>query len=884
MLLQPIRWLAWFLVRTLLAGRYRIRVNGLEKATEAPGPYLVLPNHPGFVDPPLLLMRFWPRFRFRPMLLETNFRNPVLRPFVPLLRSIIVPDVDRASVEARSQAEAAVAAAVEALKAGDNVILWPTGRLSRDGAEHIGGNRSVADILAGAPNTTVILMRTRGIWGSRFSFAYKAVRPELVKELAKGMLLYLANLYVFTPKRHVTVTVEAFPPGTRPEPVREKLNPWLEAWYNSDVKPGETPTFVPYHFLFGPRTYEYPPLPSPAEVDPSRIKPATRDAIAEMVGERLQRPLTPTEVRPEQSLLELGLDSLDSMELTLDVERRFGFTSEVMPTTLGQLWSLAEGISTGGPPPRPPKKWFTPPTGALHLEVDGETVPEAFIDRVLMNPHDIAAADDRAGVITYSDVLMRALLLASKLRAIPEEYVGLLLPASSAGVVTLFALHFANKLPVILNWTTGPGNMAHAVRLTGVKTVITSKAFIDRTQIEVPGAEFFFLENVRDQIGRWEGIRAMLGIKLFRGTIARRALSRLPVDPERPAVILFTSGSEKAPKAVPLTHRNILADLRGAAPLLNITRRDSVLVFLPLFHSFGHTVTGLFPMLVGVKVVYHPDPTDAEALVRKVMNYQTTAVAATPTFFGYMLDRAQPGDLDPLRLVVVGAEKCPETIFDRTASIAPEAVVVEGYGITECSPVISVNPPTERIKGTIGKPVLGVEVVATDLDSGEPLPPGEMGMLHVTGPIVFPGYIGHEGEPPFREFAGKRWYVTGDLAAVGEDGYIRFHGRLKRFIKAAGEMISLPALEEPISRRYPPTDDGPRVAVEGAELDNGRRIVLFTTEPITLREANGWLAEEGFRGIMRLDEVRKVEAIPVLGSGKIDYKVLRKMIEEPVRS
>ena len=154
-------------------------------------------------------------------------------------------------------------------------------------------------------------------------------------------------------------------------------------------------------------------------------------------------------------------------------------------------------------------------------------------------------------------------------------------------------------------------------------------------------------------------------------------------------------------------------------------------------------------------------------------------------------------------------------------------------------------------------------------------------MFHVSGPNVFPGYLGDDVSDPFAEFDGKRWYVTGDLAAVDTDGYITFHGRLKRFLKAGGEMISLPALEEPFARKYPPTDAGPRVAVEGVELPNGgRKVVLFTTEDISERDANTLLQGEGFRGVMRLDEVRKVDAVPVLGTGKADYKQLRAKLTE----
>jgi long-chain-fatty-acid--[acyl-carrier-protein] ligase len=239
--------------------------------------------------------------------------------------------------------------------------------------------------------------------------------------------------------------------------------------------------------------------------------------------------------------------------------------------------------------------------------------------------------------------------------------------------------------------------------------------------------------------------------------------------------------------------------------------------------------------------------------------------------------------LASLRLIIVGAEKCPAVLYERCARVAPQAALLEGYGVTECSPVVAVNRPQANRPGTVGQPLPGVEVCVVDLQSERELPRGELGMLWVSGPTSFPGYLGYEGPSPFRERHGRRWYVTGDLAEIDSDGFIRLAGRLKRFLKAGGEMISLPALEEPFAQRYPPTSDGPRVAIEGVETDGGARLILFTTEPISLAEANSLLMQEGFRGVMRLDEVRQVDQLPVLGTGKVDYKVLRALVaaEEP---
>ena len=191
--------------------------------------------------------------------------------------------------------------------------------------------------------------------------------------------------------------------------------------------------------------------------------------------------------------------------------------------------------------------------------------------------------------------------------------------------------------------------------------------------------------------------------------------------------------------------------------------------------------------------------------------------------------------------------------------------------------MIAANRPDAGRPGSVGLPLPNVQTSVVDLETGASLPAGKMGMLLVAGPSVFPGYLGDETSP-FVERDGRRWYVTGDLVEIDDQGFIQFRGRLKRFLKAGGEMISLPALEEPFSVKYPPDENGPRVAVEGIQTDSGRTIVLFTTVPISLKDANVLLGEAGFRGVMRVDEVQRMESLPLLGGGKTDYRRLRSMI------
>jgi len=684
-------------------------------------------------------------------------------------------------------------------------------------------------------------------------------------------------------------------------------------------------------------------LTKTGQVDLAKIQPATIRAVNEMVEELMKRPLSAEENSAETLLERLGLDSLERMDLALHIEDRFGFRSDRVADTLGELWALAEGqLSASENLTEPaPAAWNVPPSDMEELAVLAETLPEAFVRRVLKNPDDVVAADRVSGVLSYRKLYVGARLMAKRFRELPSSRhtpravrssasadgdnlseadgagtlpavgadgtgtgpdtrvdgtstnaarrcpvpdtmapVGVLLPGSVAADVVFFGLHLAGKLPVLLNWTTGPASMAHAVKTLGIRYVITAKKLIDRLGIQIEGAEYLFLEDVRAGIGKLEAALTLLSTYVLPG----RLLHGLPrPDLDAPAVVLFTSGSESTPKAVPLSHRNLVSNLRASLKVLQAKRGDVLLGFLPPFHSFGLLGNVLAPVLGGIRVAHYPDPTDAAGLVRTVAAYKTTIVVTTPTFLSYMFGAARPEDLASLRIIVSGAEKCPDALFERAKQMVPHAVILEGYGITECSPVVAGNLP-ERIKlGTVGPPVDGVEACVVDPDSHQRLPTGSTGMLLVRGPSIFNGYLNYTGPDPFTEVDGQRWYVTGDLVRLDEDGYIHFCGRLKRFLKIGGEMVSLPALEEPFSRLYPPTEDGPQVAVEGVDAPS-RWIVLYTTLEITLKQANDILAEAGFRGVMRLDAVERIEAIPVLGTGKTDYKVLRKLVAERVGS
>ena len=868
----------WTIAGFFLRLRYRVTVEGAEGLSSLQGPTLILPNHPAYVDPPLVLSHLRLGRSLRPLVFSGIYRLLPLRPLMAMVDAFEVPDLSAQSRDAQAKTLGMIEAVVARIGRGDSFLIYPSGRLQRGNAEVVGSARAVHELLSRCPDLNVVLVRTCGLWGSSFGCAATGAPPSLVPTILGNLGWALAALLVFLPRRKVTIHVEVLPRGTLPKKSREETNAFLEGWYNVDGP--QQPAFVRFSHLFGPSTGHYAAGAALPAIDPASIDPKTIRLVNELVQGHLGRELDPGELTFDTTLEGIGMDSLDRMDATLKVEQQFGFHNAAVVNTLGELWALADGKLAGDRKEEPiavPVAWFAPPRSSAPPAVLAGTVAEAFVRRALVAPTEPAVADRISGVLPSRRLLVGAMLMARRFAAWPEKHVGVMLPASVAADIVFFALHMAGKTPVMMNWTTGPSNLAHGVKVTGTRRIITAKKLVDRLGIEVPGADYEYLETIRGGIGKGEQVSTLLGTMLNSAGILR-GLPRQ--DPDEPAVFLFTSGSESTPKTVPLSHTNVITNITDSLEVLEMTEADSLLGFLPPFHSFGLTGNVLLPHLTGIRTVRHADPTDARGLVQTIRAYRPTMLFTTPTFLSYILSVSQEGDLKSLRRIIAGAEKCPDAVFERTAALAPEAVILEGYGITECSPVLAANRVGDRRRGCIGRPVKHVAIRVVDVDTGDPVAAGETGMLLASGPSIFSGYLNHDGPSPFVEMEGRQWYRTGDLVVADADNWLTFKGRLKRFLKAGGEMISLPALEEPFSKRYPADETGPQVAVEGIETPGGRQIALFTTFPLTLREASQILLEDGLRGVMRLDEVRQLETIPVLGTGKTDYKELRRMVTE----
>jgi acyl-[acyl-carrier-protein]-phospholipid O-acyltransferase/long-chain-fatty-acid--[acyl-carrier-protein] ligase len=486
--------------------------------------------------------------------------------------------------------------------------------------------------------------------------------------------------------------------------------------------------------------------------------------------------------------------------------------------------------------------------------------------------------------VSYLGLLLRSVFLARLLKAQwqDQEAVGLLLPPSVAGAAANIASLLAGKIPVNLNYTASQAVLESCVAQCGIKTVLTSRQFLEKVKLTAPG-EAVFLEDLANFKTRGRMLMALfhslLPPRLLQGSLG--ANSKGSVD--ELATVIFSSGSTGDPKGVMLSHFNIGSNLDGLSQIFAVSRRDRVLGILPFFHSFGFTGTLWFPLVMGMGAIYHPNPLDARTIGALAGRYRATILLATPTFLQGFIRRCQPEDFGSLQYVMVGAEKLSDRValaFEEKFGIRP----MEGYGSTECAPIVSASVPDFRAagfyqvgqkRGRIGHPLPGVSVRIVDPETLEPLPTGTAGLLLVKGPNVMLGYLNRPEKTA--EVIHEGWYVTGDLAMVDSDGFLTITDRLSRFSKIGGEMVPHLKVEEGLHELLGSTELAFAVMGIPDEKKGEKLVVLHTLPEERLKEIQTQLAASSLPNlwIPRPNAYFRVDKIPVLGSGKLDLRSIR---------
>lgn len=464
--------------------------------------------------------------------------------------------------------------------------------------------------------------------------------------------------------------------------------------------------------------------------------------------------------------------------------------------------------------------------------------------------------------LTYRKLMQSAQALACRLEAMaaPGEAIGVLLPSAAGAAVTLLALNSAARPAVMINYSAGTGNVASAIRMTELRHVISSRAFVEKaglqevvTAVEAAGAKLSWLEELREGVTAAEKLRAALSW--------RRPLA--PGNPDSPAVILFTSGSEGTPKGVVLSNRNIVANALQVEARIAVSPADTLLNVLPVFHSFGLTGGTVLPLLAGVRVFLYPSPLHARIIPDVAAKLRPTIMVGTDTFLANYARAAKDTDFASLRLVVAGAEPVrPETRALWLERFGTE--IHEGFGMTEAAPVVAVNTATHSRPGTVGRLLPGIQA---RLEPVEGIPEG--GRLLISGPNLMLGTMSAE-RPGEIQLPGSRWHDTGDIVSIDREGFVTIRGREKRFAKIAGEMVSLGAVEMLVAALWP-QDRHAVVAVP--DKRRGERIVLVTTAEAAERAAlQRFGKKSGVSGLALPDAVVRIAELPLLATGKTDYR------------
>lgn len=471
--------------------------------------------------------------------------------------------------------------------------------------------------------------------------------------------------------------------------------------------------------------------------------------------------------------------------------------------------------------------------------------------------------EDHLGTsLSYGRLVLGAQILGAKLAKYAPEggNIGVLLPNSAGTAVTFFGLQSIGRVPAMLNFSAGLGNVRAACTAASIETVVTSRAFVEKANLHdlVDGLEtgsnikIVYLEDIKASITGADKIRGMLA--------GSRAQSRR--SPDDPAAILFTSGTEGFPKGVVLSHRNLLANALQSVNRVSLNGEDKVFSVLPVFHSFGMTVGMIMPIIVGVPIFFYPSPLHYRIVPELVYLSNSTILLGTDTFLNGYARSAHAFDFARLRLIIAGAE----AVKDRTRRLYMEKFGVrisEGYGVTETAPVLAVNTPLENRTGTVGRFLPLVEARLDPVPGIE-----EGGRLFVRGPNVMMGYL-RADNPGHIEALPDGWHDTGDIVSVDAQGYVSIRGRAKRFAKIAGEMISLAAVEMLAAERWP---DDMSVVVTLPDARKGERLVLLATnEAITREEFSQHVRSRGFSELFVPAEIMVIPEIPLLGSGKADY-------------
>jgi len=894
--------------KVLFSLRYKIEIKNAEvlKDPRLKGRgILVLPNHVAEIEPFMLLSAIGSNFELRPLVTERFYYYPFASFFMKLVRAKPVADFDNAVNEFKLKgAEKLFNDVVSDLNNGAHILMYPASALKVTPDEKVGGRSLAHSTIQHAPNTEIVLVRITGLWGSLFSKAYTDEAPDFWSIMGRGITIILKNLLFFTPRRKVLIELsipsEDFPKnGTKTE-----FNRALEEFYNQypdledkeKIHKKEPVTQVPFYFwskkvpqLLDRKTNKNY---NPEFHVPKHIRQDLICQISELSDKSVK------DIPDYADLVyDVGLDSLNIASLYTYIDTHYEVDPNLLPSDLKTVQDLLAAAMHVKKTRVETKNFdFTSswsktkssrPSAAFS---EGKTIIEMFLNSCDRMKHNPACSDATTGEMDYLTLRRAVIILARKIEKLEGDYIGVMLPSSVGAYIIILAIMLAGKIPVPLNWTIGRFFINHALDLLEINHVISSAKFLQRLDnVDIGKAldKLVLIEDIKKSLTLKDKLKGALLAKRS-GSKILKAFPAAKLTENDTAIALFTSGTTALPKCVPLTHKNIISNQKSGLESFDLDKDDALIMVLPPFHIFGLNI-GLLPLLMGIKVVYSPDPLDGSTIAKEILKWRVTVIFMAPTFYSHLFRVASISQLKSLRLFISGAEAAPPSLMEYIQKLG-DVWFLEGYGLTETSPIISVNFPQTRARG-VGKIISCLDLIIIDAETEQKLAEQQIGEICVHGDSVFNGYYKHDNSKVFIEINEKKYFRTGDLGHYDEHGYLYLGGRLKNTIKKGGELISLAAIEAELFKKAKEKgwiaqdiNHSPFACVPKETPQGSTKAVLFTEVNIPLDKVNNALLEAGFSRLYKVNEVLVIDEIPMLKSGKTCYRKLFDMLTKPVKN
>ena len=925
----PVRQGIYAMMRAFLGKRYDIEVIGLEEVAKKGDKGIVfLFEHPALVDPAIFYSVAGPTFSPRPIVAESQNKGPVSW-LIKKVGAGIVPEAGDKEVRAQ-KIEQLNAQILSTLSQGDNWAIAPAGQIKRTRLDQIRGRSMAAHVIKNLPpGARVVIVTSKGLLGSSFSFGQtgnKPSGPELSGDLVYGLLT--GGLQ----KRNVKLTFDEISPAELAQMrslERDGINEILEARINAVEAEN---VYVP--LLKCQPTCKLPePIPetnkskqeAQAIAEASKeIPAATKNALIAAMKEALpekadaiDKLFSEKSVEDDTVASRLDLDSLAFLEVTLEVEKKLGIRFEELgePTPDDLLVAVHKALVAGGkaekaaPKKRIDLRYFRYSQSGLVTQIPtGDTILEVLYKKAQQIPDNAWMGDERAGVMTYRQAVSKIVLIARMFSRMEGENVGIMLPPSVGASLMFFGSMQAGKVPALLNYTSGNEVLKSMADSANLKVIVTSKEFVQL--IKEKG---YNTDSIKDRLIYTEDLLAQAQDRsranlpnLLANLITREKARFRSLWPNgrgngsHTAAILFTSGSSSMPKPVALSHKNILTNARDVAAIFNLTSNDSVMGYIPLFHSLGLTGTTVMPAISGVRVYHFPNTTDGRGIAQAIGDSKATFVIGPPDLMSQVFKSSSDGQLDSLRFVVTGAAPLRPEMAQFLASKAKNATILEGAGTTEASPVWAINPPWDVRPGFVGKIINSVQFIVADHDSVNAAVSGKNsslirtaekdenglfdGELLIAGDSVITSYLGNMKPEAFIVIDGTKYFRTEDRVKVTSDRWAKIVGRFNREHKTnGGEKISHDTIEaqlESMPELRRGEDGKPTMFVGVGRLANGDPVTtLVSTRELTPDQVNAHL--KGKLGpSWYIARVIRVPEIPLLGTGKIDGKTVKELINQ----